>query len=112
MRKVGPWRVYEKDSNFPGLAMSRSLGDTKAHDCGVTEEPEVKTFDIKPDRSYILIIASDGLWEQIPNNEVLSLAMSTPINDLPNTLAEEAVALWKKNDRMVDDTTVVVIKIN
>ena len=38
---VGPPRVWLKDSNSPGLVMSRSLGDTVAHGIGVTAEPEV-----------------------------------------------------------------------
>ena len=38
---VGPPRVWLKDSNSPGLVMSRSLGDYVAHSIGVISEPEV-----------------------------------------------------------------------
>ena len=38
-------RVFFKGENFPGLAMSRSIGDVKCHEIGVTEEPEVQTID-------------------------------------------------------------------
>lgn len=32
---VGPARVWLKNQNIPGLAMSRSIGDTVAHSVGV-----------------------------------------------------------------------------
>ena len=34
-KPVGPARVWLKTQNIPGLAMSRSLGDTVAHTVGV-----------------------------------------------------------------------------
>lgn len=41
-RKIGPSRVYAKDEDGPGLAMSRSLGDTIAEKLGVIAVPDVK----------------------------------------------------------------------
>ena len=38
---VGPHRVWLANRNTPGLAMSRSIGDYKAHEAGVIAEPEV-----------------------------------------------------------------------
>lgn len=37
----GPHRVWLKNENLPGLAMSRSFGDNIAKRVGVTWEPEV-----------------------------------------------------------------------
>jgi hypothetical protein len=34
-RQLGPYRVWLKDENVPGLAMSRSLGDEVARKAGV-----------------------------------------------------------------------------
>ena len=36
---VGPYRVWVKNSDYPGLAMSRSLGDFVAKSCGCTHVP-------------------------------------------------------------------------
>ena len=36
---VGPARVWLKTENYPGLAMSRSLGDACAHSVGVSSDP-------------------------------------------------------------------------
>jgi hypothetical protein len=37
--KSGPFRVWLKTQNYPGLAMSRSIGDLMAGSIGVTCEP-------------------------------------------------------------------------
>ena len=37
--KSGPYRVWLKNENYPGLAMSRSIGDLVASAIGVTAEP-------------------------------------------------------------------------
>lgn len=36
---LGPDRVWMKNEDTPGLAMSRSLGDGLAHSLGVSSEP-------------------------------------------------------------------------
>lgn len=40
----GPQRVFKIDENIPGLAMSRSLGDTIAHSIGVASTPGNNTL--------------------------------------------------------------------
>lgn len=41
---VGPARVWLKNEQYPGLAMSRSIGDACAHSVGVSALPEIKEF--------------------------------------------------------------------
>ena len=36
---MGPHRVWLKHENYPGLAMSRSIGDACAHSVGVSALP-------------------------------------------------------------------------
>lgn len=50
--------------------MTRSLGDLVAKSVGVTYEPEIKTLTNLTDCDKIIVIASDGLWDRIPNDEV------------------------------------------
>ena len=40
-RFSGPQRVWVKNVNSPGLAMSRSIGDTVAHSVGCSCEPDI-----------------------------------------------------------------------
>lgn len=66
---MGPARVWLKELEVPGLAMSRSLGDQVAQSVGVSPEPEITIYDIDVNDRYI-IIASDGVWEFLSNDEV------------------------------------------
>lgn len=51
--------------------MTRSLGDLVAKTVGVTAEPELRQFSNLQSRTdKILIIASDGVWDRIPNDEL------------------------------------------
>ena len=44
--QMGPYRVWIKEENIPGLAMTRSFGDYVASTVGVIAEPEVLTHEI------------------------------------------------------------------
>lgn len=51
--------------------MTRSLGDLVAKTVGVTFEPEIKTLvNLQTKMDKVVVIASDGLWDRIPNDEV------------------------------------------
>ena len=41
-----PFRVWKKGCDYPGLAVSRSLGDKIAEEIGVISEPEIIEIDI------------------------------------------------------------------
>jgi len=41
---VGPPRVWKLNCEYPGLAMSRSVGDKVGKEVGVIAEPDVKVF--------------------------------------------------------------------
>lgn len=55
-------RVYSKKGEWPGLAMSRSIGDEVAKKLGVIAEPEISQVKLTHKDKFILI-ASDGVWE-------------------------------------------------
>jgi serine/threonine protein phosphatase PrpC len=64
--------------DVPGLAMSRSLGDGVAHTAGVSSEPEFHEYEFNKGREdMILVMASDGLWEFMSNQEVMDIAVTT-----------------------------------
>lgn len=68
---IGVFRVWRKSMDYPGLAMSRSLGDKLAQDCGVTWEPSIKSLLLDFERNqYVLINASDGIWDGVTEPNV------------------------------------------
>ena len=66
---IGPQRVWIKEEDIPGLAMSRSFGDQIAASVGVIAEPEIKEYFFNKNDAFF-ILASDGVWEFLDSNEV------------------------------------------
>ena len=60
--------------------MSWSLGDTYAHQFGVSSIPEVKIIPYSQEDLFI-IVASDGIWEWISNEEAAEVVFAnfTPL---------------------------------
>lgn len=54
---------------IPGLAMSRSFGDYVASTVGVISDPEL-IYHKMNSKCGFLVIASDGVWEFLSNEEV------------------------------------------
>ena len=65
----GPPRVWLRDEGVPGLAMSRSVGDTIAKQAGVCSEVEVMETRLTED-DVCVIVGSDGLYEFLSNQAI------------------------------------------
>ena len=64
---VGPMRVWLKNDDTPGLAMSRSLGDFVAESIGVISTPDTKIYRRQYDKDVALVVCSDGVIEFLSN---------------------------------------------
>ena len=110
--KSGPYRIWKKGEVYPGIAMSRSVGDFIATSLGVI--PEAKFIEEKIDQDCkFIVVASDGIWEFLDNKRVGEIVMPYYKNDDPDgackALIKEATEWWNKEDIVVDDITVVVV---
>lgn len=72
----GPKRVWLKNKQVPGLAMTRSIGDMAATSVGVTASPEITVFPNLTSNDKILVIASDGIWDRMTNQEIMLIISS------------------------------------
>jgi serine/threonine protein phosphatase PrpC len=107
-------RVYAKNARYPGLNMSRCLGDLMGHqDCGITAEPEVCEREVTPN-DKLLLLCSDGVWEFITPDEACKIVYefaSPKAMAAAEKLAKEAWDRWIKEEggAVVDDITVVLV---
>lgn len=108
----GPPRVWLGHMDIPGLAMSRSLGDVVAHSAGVISEPEFTEFELNPATDKFLVIATDGLWEFVDNQETVEMVegQSGP-TDAVDVLVTEAATRWMHEEQVIDDTTIIVANL-
>lgn len=61
--------MFVRGRAFPGLAMSRALGDAIANAVGVSPEPDVSIIKIDSQDEFV-ILASDGVWEFLKSKTV------------------------------------------
>ena len=108
---IGPYRVFVNGKEYPGLAMSRSIGDVQAKTVGCVPIPGIMECDIS-DKTKFVVICSDGVWEFLSNEFVAALGKSFYLrNDASgfcHELVKESLKQWNEEDVMVDDITVVV----
>ena len=110
--KSGPYRVWKKGEMYPGIAMSRSIGDLLASTLGVIPEPEFIETEIDKDTKFV-ILASDGVWEFLDNQKVKDLVMPYYKKNDPDgackLLINESTKWWNEEDIVVDDITVICL---
>lgn len=100
-----PARLYEdkaKPHLGPGLCISRSLGDLNALRSGVIPTPEVFSHVITDDDKF-LILATDGVWEFISNEEAVAIVrdfhqQSLPAIDACRLLIAKAAIQWRREE--------------
>ena len=109
---VGPQRVWIKEDEVPGLAMTRSFGDRMAATVGVISEPEIKEYIFNPNDKF-MIIASDGIWEFISSQECINIIKefynNKDIKGCCEFLYQESSKRWLKEEEVIDDTTMIIV---
>mmetsp|Transcript_82988 Transcript_82988/g.130902 ORF Transcript_82988/g.130902 Transcript_82988/m.130902 type:complete len:388 (+) Transcript_82988:107-1270(+) len=112
-----PERVFLKDQNYPGLSMTRSIGDTVGVEVGVISKPDICMREMSKggrlDEEWrFLLVCSDGVWEFISEQDAVNMVASYPPPDCQkgaDALASEAWNRWIKEEvNVVDDITVIV----
>lgn len=107
-------RVYTRDHEYPGLNMSRALGDILGQsDAGLSCEPSVSQHTLHPD-DYVLLICSDGVWEFVSLSEALTIIRGYPPSKAMQAvekLVKEAWDRWvtEEGGTVVDDITVLLV---
>ena len=108
----GPDRVYIKNKTYPGLSLSRSIGDLVAKDIGIISDPDIIVKKIDENSKFI-VLGSDGLWDVIKPYDVSRIVRiyfkKGDVNGACKILLNKAVQKWKKNNEERDDITIIVI---
>jgi serine/threonine protein phosphatase PrpC len=130
--KIGPYRVWKKNVGYPGLAMSRSIGDQIASEIGIIATPVTTTHALNPGQDLFIVAASDGVWDVMDNQDVVNFVecyrgscckgagagsgVAMPeSSSIARLLCEEARVRWfsivEDEDVMIDDISCVIIEI-
>ncbi|KAF8089664.1 hypothetical protein N665_0500s0028 [Sinapis alba] len=107
----GVHRVWQPEEESPGLAMSRAFGDYCIKEYGLVSVPEVTQRHIST-RDQFVILATDGVWDVISNEEAIDIVSSTAERPkAAKRLVEQAVKAWNRKRRGIamDDISAVCL---
>jgi serine/threonine protein phosphatase PrpC len=107
------YRVFVEGKDYPGLNMSRALGDVKGHlEAGISAKPTVAEFKLDA-RDKELILCSDGVWEFMTPEDVtnhVSERRELPLSECVESLARESQERWLQEEGdVVDDITAIIV---
>jgi len=111
-RDVGPARVWESAAREkPGLAVSRSLGDGASRCLGVIADPVVTQHQLQATDRFILI-ATDGLWDSLGNDQAVRVTAQYLDRNLPHVAIKALMETVRREEggQLVDDTTMVLVQ--
>ena len=107
----GPNRVYEKGKPYPGLSLTRSIGDLEAQKIGIISEPDIIIKKIDSTCKYI-VLGSDGLWDMITPYDVGRIVnpffSKNDIKGATQALLKKASKNWDKDGSDRDDITIII----
>ena len=108
----GPNRIYAKNKTYPGLCLSRSIGDLIGEEIGIISEPDIIIKNIDSTCKYI-ILGSDGLWDMIKPydaNRIVNPYFNRGDPDgACKALLKKATKNWEKDGSERDDITIIVV---
>ena len=93
------------------LAVSRAFGDKDLVPVGLRSTPEIVEFDLLPENNF-LVIACDGLWDVMSNEDVFSLvkyqlSKNVDVNEIAKILVTEAL-----NNGSMDNISVIIADLH
>ena len=65
------WDAYSHVYRVRNLSLSRAIGDKFAKPA-ISADPEIKKFPVSDDGDEFIILASDGIWDVMTSQEVVS----------------------------------------
>ena len=110
----GPDRIYVKNKTYPGLSLSRTIGDSEGKKIGIISDPDISIKKIEENSKFI-IMGSDGLWDVIKPYDASRMVRSYfnkgDTDGACKVLLKKAEQMYKKNNEERDDITIIVIFI-
>jgi serine/threonine protein phosphatase PrpC len=107
------YRVFVDGKDYPGLNMSRAIGDVKGQlEAGISAKPTVTRVDLCAGDNDLLL-CSDGVWEFMTPEDVanhVSERKELPLAETAESLARESQERWLQEEGdVVDDITAIIV---
>merc|ERR1712032_1246286 len=103
-------RVFAAKKDRPGLALTRCFGASAAMECGITAEPEISAYRLRPNIDVLLLLGTDGLFEFCSNTHAASQILKEGVShESLEALCAASQQQWAQTsyNETVDDITVI-----
>lgn len=109
-------RIFVSGQDFPGLCMSRTLGDESVKAHGVIAEPDVSEVKVDLSQSPFILLSTDGVWEFLESEFVVKAVSKKIASDGPRMtiqkLHRESRKRWKNEEGdYCDDISSVFVQL-
>ena len=92
---------------FGTLMLTRSIGDREMKKYGVCSQPFVKIEQIDNDNDKFIVLASDGVWDVVNEDELINICNE---NLNSNDICKKIIQISKERDTR-DNVSCIVIKL-
>ncbi|MED6130322.1 hypothetical protein PIB30_000219 [Stylosanthes scabra] len=109
----GVYRAWMPSGRSAGLAISRAFGDHCMKDFGLISVPEVTRTKLTK-RDQFVILASDGVWDVLSNEEAVKIVSSSSSSGgerAAERVVKRAIHEWKRKRSSIamDDMSVICL---
>lgn len=109
-------RIFIRGQDYPGLTMTRSLGDNCLKDHGVIAVPDVECTQADEKDEPFMLLGSDGVWEFLESGVVSKAISKTLIKNGSQktvlSISRLATEKWKEMEGdYCDDITAILVSL-
>ncbi|EGR32031.1 protein phosphatase, putative [Ichthyophthirius multifiliis] len=104
-------KVFVRGRNYPGIEITRCIGNQVAKKIGVISEPEVFSYDINKQNDLFIIIATRNFFDLIEQPELYSILNSfnqKTVKQASDTLLKRIKNIQLQNEQIIEDFTFIL----
>jgi len=105
-------RVFAAGQDRPALAITRAFGSTGAADCGLSADPDISSYQLRPGVDALLLLGTDGLYEFCNHMEAVGQLLSNgATTSALEELCQKSRLQWAQSSysELVDDITAIAV---
>ncbi|KAI9225879.1 MAG: phosphatase 2C-like domain-containing protein [Piptocephalis tieghemiana] len=103
-RLDAPLRIFKGSLPYPGIVVSRALGDDSARRLGVSCIPDIREVPVTTDDLF-LIIATDGVWDGLRSDQACTIIRAHAEDPQKASESLTKSSIQALDEAQIDDNT-------